>query len=185
MDYKKLYNKFNITHELLVNRYMLSVILCNLYTLIDAVQSKERMMSSLIDKKKQREVLKRQKQLDIIEFEHFAITNTQYRLLLDEYGAEVVTNACVILDKFIQNLGRPLKNPYKKLKEWAINLSMKDKLSEYTSTITQAITAVDYKTIEDEAMARQYIAGTPVYLRSVDEGCKYLMEKFNLWNQTN
>lgn len=179
-EYKKLYNKFNITHELLVNRYMLSVILTNLYTLIDAVQSKDRTLSKLIDKKTYNSIVKQQQEINTIEFGYFTITDKQYRILVGEYGLEVVSNACVILDKYIQNLGRPLKNPYKKLREWAINLSMKERLSEYTSTITQAITSVNYEQIEDINMARQYIAGVPSHLRTLDEGCKYLKEKFNI-----
>lgn len=181
MDYKKLYNKFNITHELLVNRYMLATLMTNIYALMDAVQSKERTLAKLIDKKTYDKIVKTQKATDTIEFQYFSITNKQYQALINEYGVEVVTNACVILDKYLRDLGRPLKDPYQKLKQWAVNLAMKERLSEYTSEITKQVTNMDYKLIDNETTARQYIAGIPFYLRTVDEGCKYLTERFNLY----
>lgn len=180
MSYKDTYNKFKITHELLVNRYMLSVILSNQYNLIEALQARERAYNKLLDKTTVSKLKKEKHIVDTIEFNNFVLPSKQYQALLNEYGAEVVTNACVILDKYIQTSGVVLKQPYKKLKEWAINLAMREKLSDYTSTITQAITSMDYRVIEDKDMAIKYIAGTPIHMRNIDEGCKYLKEKFNL-----
>lgn len=177
MSYKDLYNKFNITHELLVNRYMLSVLLTNIFNLIELLETKERTLKKLLPKEEQR-LIKPIK--DTIEFNNFTLSNKQYQALLNEYGAEVVSNACVILDKYIQSSGKNIKQPYKKLKEWAINLAMREKLSDYNSTICQAITAIDYQDIDTIENARKYIQGTPVYMRNIDEGCKYLKGKFNL-----
>ena len=177
MSYKDLYNKFNIVHELLVNRYMLTVLLTNVFNLIDLLETKERTLRKLLPKEEQNSIKPIE---DTIEFNNFTLSNKQYQALLNEYGAEVVTNACVILDKYIQTSGKNIKQPYKKLKEWAINLAMRDKLSDYNSTICQAITNIDYHDIDTIENARKYIQGTPVYLRNIDEGCKYLKEKFNL-----
>ena len=177
MSYKDLYNKFLITHELLVNRYMLSVLLTNVFNLIELLETKERTLKKLLPKEEQK-LIKPIK--DTIEFNNFTLSNKQYQALLNEYGAEIVSNACVILDKYIQSSGKNIKQPYKKLKEWAINLAMREKLSDYNSTICQAITAIDYHDIDNIDNARKYIQGTPVYMRNIDEGCKYLKERFNL-----
>lgn len=177
MSYKDLYNKFSITHELLVNRYMLSVLLTNVFNLIELLETKERTLKKLLPKEEQK-LIKPIK--DTIEFNNFTLSNKQYQALLNEYGAEVVSNACVILDKYIQSSGKNIKQPYKKLKEWAINLAMREKLSDYNSIICQAITAIDYHDIDTIDNARKYIQGTPVYMRNIDEGCKYLKERFNL-----
>ena len=68
------------------------------------------------------------------------ITNKQYNGLIKEYGFEITSNACVLLDKLIAKTGRTFKNPYKKLKEWGINLAMKERISEYTDNIIRAAT---------------------------------------------
>lgn len=180
MSYKDLYNKFNIVNELLVNRYMLTVLLTNVFNLIELTSSKERTIQKLLDKQEAKKINRLKKLEDMIDFNNFTLSNKQYQALLNEYGAEVVTTACVILDKYIEQTNKPINNPHKKLKEWAINLAMKEKLSDYTSTICQAITNIDYHDIDTIENARKYIQGTPVYLRNIDEGCKYLKEKFNL-----
>lgn len=180
MSYKDTYNKFNITQELLVNRYMLSVLLINTFNLIELLQAKERSTLALLDSKTKSKLKKQVEIKPEIEFNNFKVTVQQYEALVREYGAEVVSNACVILDKYIQTSGKQVLKPYQKLKDWAINLAMKEKLSDYTSTITQAVKNVDYKLIEDKATAIQYIKGIPIYLRNIDEGCNYLKEKFKL-----
>lgn len=180
MSYKDLYNKFNIVHELLVNRYMLSVLLTNVFNLIEILQANNKATKSLLDIDTKKKLDKDIKLIDKIDFNNFSITNKQYQALLNTYDAEIVSNACVILDKYIQVSGKKLKHPYKRLKEWAINLAMKERLSDYTSTICQAVTNIDYHDIDTKENARKYIQGTPMYLRNIDEGCKYLKEKFNI-----
>lgn len=177
MSYKDLYNKFSITHELLVNRYMLTVLLTNIFNLIDLLETKERTLKKLLPKEEQKLIKPIE---DTIEFNNFSISNKLYQSLLNEYGAEVVTNACVILDKYIETSGKPLQRPDKKLKEWAINLAMKEKLSDHLADMTKVITNIDYRDIDTIELARSYIKGIPIYLRTVDEGCIYLKEKFNL-----
>ena len=177
MSYKDLYNKFNIVNELLVNRYMLTVLLTNVFNLIDLLETKERTLKKLLPKEEQK-LIKPIK--DTIEFNNFKLSNKQYQALLNEYGAEVVSNACVILDKYIETSGKTLQRPDKKLKEWAINLAMKEKLSDHLADMTKVITNIDYRDIDTIELARSYIKGIPVYLRTVDEGCIYLKEKFNL-----
>lgn len=177
MSYKNIYNKFNIANELLVNRYMLSVLLTNVFNLIDLLETKEKTLKRLLPKEEQKNIKPIK---DTIDFNNFSLSNKQYQALLNNYSAEVVSNACVILDKYIQTSGKNFKHPYKKLKEWAINLAMKEKLSDYNSTICQAVTAIDYHDIDTKENARRYIQGTPFYLRNIDEGCKYLKEKFDL-----
>lgn len=179
MSYKDLYNKMNIVHELLVNRYMLSVLLTNVFNLIEIQQNKERLLTNLLDEKDKKK-FNRTPPVDDIEFNNFKISNKFYQRLIKEYGAEVVTNACVILDKYIETTGKKPKRVDMKLKDWAIKLAMQDRLSNYTSTICQAITQIDYHDIDTVENARKYIQGTPSYLRNIDEGCKYLKEKFNL-----
>lgn len=178
--YKELYTRINIVHELLVNRYMLMIVFNNLNEILNHLERKEKIVIKSLTK----EQLKEYKQIKITtgytKFENFMITNKQYNGLIKEYGFEITSNACVLLDKLIAKTGRTFKNPYKKLKEWGINLAMKERISEYTDNIIRAATQVDYKIIEDRQKAIQYIMGTPYYLRSVDEGCKYLRDKFNI-----
>lgn len=180
MSYKNTYNRFQIAHELLVNRYMLTVLLTNVFNLIDLVQTKEKSLTKLLDKETRKQIEKQKNIQDTIEFNNFSISNKLYQSLLNEYGAEVVTNACVILDKYIETSGKTLQRPDKKLKEWAINLAMKEKLSDHLADMTKVITNIDYRDIDTIELARSYIKGIPVYLRTVDEGCIYLKEKFNL-----
>ena len=49
MSYKDLYNKMNVVHELLVNRYMLSVLLTNVFNLIEILQANNKATKSLLD----------------------------------------------------------------------------------------------------------------------------------------
>lgn len=180
MSYKDTYTKLNVVHELLVNRYMLTVLLTNTYNLIELLNAKEKRLSFLLDEQAQKKIKKDINISNVIQFNNFNLTSKQYEILVNEYGHEVIADACVILDKYIETSGRNIKSPYKKLKEWAVNLAMKERISQYNSTICQAITAIDYHDIDNRENALKYIQGTPFYMRNVDAGCKYLKEKFNL-----
>ena len=105
MSYKDLYNKMNITHELLVNRYMLSVLLTNVFNLIEILQANNKTTKSLLDIDTKKKLDKDIKLINKIDFNNFSITNKQYQALLNIYDAEIVTNACVILDWIIMCSG--------------------------------------------------------------------------------
>ena len=68
----------------------------------------------------------------------------------------------------------------KKIREYCERYSAVDMTKEYLIEAIKNATKIDYKLIDNPTIARQYRMGVPFYMRSLDEGCKYLKEKFNL-----
>ena len=56
----------------------------------------------------------------------------------------------------------------------------KKKASDTLAEAINVTMSMDYKLIDTEELARQYIEGTLWYERDISEGCKYLKDKFNL-----
>lgn len=193
----KLENKLgsvDLVKELLINRYLLSSILSSLYRIQQAndynfkvlmgqaKEKKNEKKENPLTPKERKEIRKEKKrvlELNIIRFEKFAITVEQYDALVKEYGVEIVTEACVLLDGYLRNTNRDLKDSYKKLKEWAIHQAMKNRINEIRTDIMQA-TSISYKDIEDKTTALKYIKSVPSHRRNIDSGVKYLIAKFNL-----
>lgn len=180
MGYKDVYTKLDIYRELLANRYMLSTLLVNLYNLMDMIDERDKIVNKALTKAGRKRLAKLKDKQDMVQFENFSITQQQHRALVKLYNPEIVNEACILLDKHIHNSGKTYSNPYKKLKEWGINLALKERLSDYTDKIIKATREVDYRIIEDKELALKYIYATPEWKRSIDEGCIYLRNKFNI-----
>lgn len=201
--YKDRYTKaqlerMDIARELLANRYMLNALLSSLYRiqlqfdhnfsiiynamkekgLIREEEKKERSKERII----RRELTKEKVMLTegLVEFEKFSLTGRQYQALIREYGADVVNDACILLDGYLRERLTKPKDCYRKLKDWAIHLVMKERLRDIRRDITVIKNEIDYKTIEDKATAIKYIASVPSHIRNIDPATKYLVEKFNI-----
>lgn len=172
--------RLDIAKELLANRYLLSTVLVNLSNLIDLINERDKILSNVIPKDKQKELKRIKDKSKLIEFEHFAITTSQYRALLNQFEPEIINDACIILDNHIATTGHYYKNPYTKLKQWAISIALKDRLSNHSANILQATRKIDYHIIDEKELAYKYYYATPEWRRSIDEGCIYLKDKFNI-----
>lgn len=188
--------RLNLYHELLANRYLLSIVLTNLMNtnkylevLSDVVFKKERkkeqkekgshtLLKERKEKKKERTIAQSEKSLRNIEFNSFTLSPNKFDALLREYDHDVVTDACVVLDKLIGIQGKTYKDIPRKLEELCKQFSLREKLVETLDASTRTIRQVPVEQIEDETMAKKYIFATPSYLRNIDKGCKYLAEKF-------
>lgn len=191
----------DIARELLANRYMLNALLSSLYRIqlqLDnnfRILAKEKGLMGKRTKKEERtkEENKKEKGLTkkkmllsggTIEFERFSLTARQHQALVKEYGADIVTEACILLDGYLRGRVKRPKDCYKKLKEWAIHLVMKDRLSDVRKDLSVIKTEVDYKAIEDKQTALRYIATVPSHIRNIEPGVKYLTEKFKLGEES-
>jgi hypothetical protein len=173
---KKFISNLDIARELVINRYMMSSILTNIYMLLDKIDERERRVVKLMGEK----VTKIPASCEMINFKAFSIRASRYRCLCDKYGNDIIADACVILDTYMIKTGKQYKDVARKLEDWAIHLAMKDKLSNYTNELANKILDVNYSLIEDKDLAIKYIKATPDYMRNLDKGCKYLAEKFNI-----
>ena len=148
-----------------------------------AKEKKKEQKENPLTPKERKEIRKEKKRLlevNIIAFEKFSVTIEQYDALVKEYGVEVVTEACVLLDGYLRTNNSNLKDSYKKLKEWAIHQAMKNRLNSLRSSIVQATTDIDYMDIKDSATALKYINSVPQHRRNIDSKVKYLITKFGL-----
>ena len=181
----------DLARELLVNRYLLSAVLSNLYKLDTMVGNKlnqiakekknEKKISSTPPKRKVRK--KEKEDAQAIYFERFSILPEQYQALIEEYGVEITTEACVMLDGYLKTTNTNLKDNFKKLKEWAIHLVMKERLSNLRADIMEASNDFNVEQIEDKVTALKYINSVPRYKRNIDKGVKYLVDKFKLGDE--
>lgn len=181
-------DNLDIAKELASNRYLLNVILSNLYRIQHTMNTniailKQEQRKTETEKVQPKEKDKKKKELRIlnrINFERFSIKAEQHDALIREYGIDVVNEACMLLDGWLKTHPTKLKDNYKKLKQWAIHQVVKKRLSDISSDIVKASTTIDYKSIEDVIQAKKYIASVPSHIRNVDYGVKYLIEKFNI-----
>lgn len=190
--------KLNMYHELLANRYLLSIVLTNLMAtnqLLSSVvrsenkkerqkEKKEKGSQTLLkerkEKKKERNNPTLKEFLTEIEFNSFTLSRNKFDQLLREYDHDVVIDSCVILDKLIGVQGRTYKDIPRKLEELCKQLSLRERLIETLDASARELRKIDVKAIDDEVLAKKYIYSTPSYLRNVDKGCKYLSEKFGI-----
>ena len=101
-------NEMDIAKELLTNRYLLNVILTNLYKMQRVMANNFSVIESDLRKEKknekkekshtlkERKVKKEKKRIEkesIIEFEKFSITSEQHEALVNEYGVDIVNEA--------------------------------------------------------------------------------------------
>ena len=189
--------KLNLYHELLANRYLLSIVLTNLMTtnsLLSSIfsevfkkerqkEQKEKGSHTLLKERKEKKKERNNPTIDFsssIEFNFFTLSQTKFDQLLREYDHDVVTDACVVLDKLIGINGKTYKDIPRKLEELCKQFQLREKLVETLGTTAIALRQVPVEQIEDEVTAKKYIFATPSYLRNIDKGCKYLSEKFGI-----
>lgn len=172
--------KLDIYRELLTNRYLLTTILINVYSLMDNIKLQDKIMTKVLSVKDKKELEQLQSDRELIQFEYFSISAKQYQVLVNKFNPEIVTDCCVILDGYYK-IGKTYKNNYKKLYTLCDEMIKKEKISKDLNQIITTLRAMDYTLIDDIELAKKYIKATPEYIRNIDKGCKYLMEKFNLW----
>lgn len=182
-DYKSQYNKFDVVRELLAQRYMITTLMVNINNLCYYLEGKEKALRELLPEDKRKKIQKSVKYLNEIEFDRFKLSAQYFNAMVNKFGSEAVTNACIILDNYIKD--NPDKQPSqaqinKRIKEYTVRCSGVIETKDYLEEAIKKSNQLDYKLIDDEAIARQYIASIPFYMRSINEGCKYLTEKFNL-----
>ena len=190
--------RMDVAKELLNIRYLLGVILSNLYrmnscsignfeNLFELLQGErtetKQEKKEKLTAKERKEIRKEKKKVKLVEqinFEKFTITATQYNALVKEYGIDVVVEACVLLDGYLKESNRDIKDSYTKLKQWAIHQVTKRRLNDIRRDINIITSEMDYESIEDEVTARKYIASVPSHRRNVEPSVRYLVDKFNL-----
>lgn len=189
--------KLNMYHELLANRYLLSVVLTNLMaqnSMLNSIlsevfkkerkeETKEKGSQTLLKERKEKKKERTSALSDFsdkLEFTSFSLSRSKFDQLLRTYDHDVVMDAIVIVDKLIGVQGRTYKDIPKKVEALCKQLSLREKLIETLDASAREIRKVPVEQIEDETMAKKYIFATPGYLRNVDKGCKFLSEKFNI-----
>ena len=193
--------KLNLYHELLANRYLLSVLLTNVLatqTMMAEIisefkkeerkkETKEKVSHTLLKERKEKKKEERTSAVRVkrqtvgeIEFNSFTLSSNKFEALLREYDHDVVTDACVVLDKLIAINGKSYKDIPRKLEELCKQLSKRERLIETLDATARGLREVDVELIDNEVDAKKYIFATPKYLRNVDKGCQYLVAKFNL-----
>lgn len=182
-DYKLQYNKFDIVRELLAQRYILTTMWVNINNLAYFMEGKEKAVRALLSEESRQKLRKSIKYKDTIEFDRFEISSRYYNALINKFGVESVTNGSILLDNYIKdNIDKQLSQSKinKLLKEYVTGYKSSIDVNEYLKTAISITKSVDYKMIDKEEIARQYIAGVPYYMRSIDKGCIYLKDKFNI-----
>ena len=189
--------KLNMYHELLANRYLLSVVLTNLMaqnSMLNSIlsevfkkerkeETKEKGSQTLLKERKEKKKERNNRTIELsdrVEFTSFSLSRTKFDQLMKNYDHDVVLDACVITDKLIAINGRSYKDIPKKVEALCKQLSLRERLIETLDASAREVRKVPVEQIEDEAMAKKYIFATPCYLRNVDKGCKFLSEKFGI-----
>lgn len=183
-DYQNKFNKFEFAREILALRYMMTSMLVNQNNILYYLEGKEKAMYQLLSDESKQKVKRTIKFRDEIEFDMFKVSGRYYNALVNKFGVENVTNGTILLDNYLKEnitkkqLTQPQIN--KRLKQYVEQLSDKEKINNYLAKAIEVTSQVDYKLIDNETIARQYIAGVPFYMRSLDKGVQYLKEKFNI-----
>lgn len=187
-DYQNKFNKFDFARELLSLKYMMTTLLVNQNNILYYLEGKEKAMYQIVSDESKKKIKRTIKFRDEIEFNMFKVSGRYYNALVNKFGVENVTNATILLDDYLKEnitknkqLSQPQIN--KRLRQYVEQLSDKEKINNYLAKAIKITTQIDYKLIDNEAIARQYIAGIPFYMRSLDEGVKYLKDRFNI-NET-
>ena len=181
-DYRNKYDKFKIATEILTNRYMLTALLVNVSNLCYYLEAREKTMRLLLPKEQRDKIHKTIKYRDTVEFDRFKVSSRFFNAMVHQYGAEVVSYSCVQLDSYLKRTAKDYSPAEirKRLREYADIYTHKKKASDALADAINIAVSMDYKLIDSEEIARQYIEGTPWYERDISEGCKYLKDKFNI-----
>lgn len=181
--YKEQFNKFNVMREILINRYMLTTLLVNINNVIYYLEGKHNAINELLNdetKKKMRQTLKYK---DTVQFENFSLSARYFNALSKKFNPDNVATGCLMMDNYLKdNLEKQLSQSTinKRVKEYIQRVTTNARVEDSLKDAVRIATSLDYKLIDNETLARQYIAGTPSYMRTLDEGCKYLKERFNI-----
>ena len=181
-DYRNKYDKFKIATEILVNRYMLTALLVNVNNLCYYLEGREKAIRQLLPEDKRKAIHNTIQYRDTVEFDKFKVSSRFFNALVHKFGGEVVSYSCVQLDKFLKNNAKEYCPQVirKKLKEYAEMYTNKRKASDTLAEAINLTMSMDYKMIDTEELARQFIEGTPWYERDISPACQYLKDKFNL-----
>ena len=115
-----------------------------------------------------------------VKFELFTLTEIQYNRLVKEFGNDIVIRSCVMLDDFIKDKGYiPHRTPFQALKKVIIIQALKERVEDTKVEIVDSL-SIDYTQIETVKDAYTYIRNVPSYMRNVEEGCRYLVDKFKI-----
>lgn len=174
------FNNSELLKEILVNRYLLVRMLNKIDSIVDTIRERDELLNKIIPEVDKKRLENIRKQDEKMEFECFTISTKQYEALINFFGVEVVTDATVILDKYIRRTGKKYKSYYQRLKELCTRLSKQEKIKEELDDLIRQARQIHFSMIEDKQLAVAYIKSVPEYLQNIDEGCKYLKEKFEL-----
>ena len=179
--------KLNIAHELTANRYLLTVLLTEMATLSDTVGTllqkerkenrKEKGSHTLLKEKKKE---KKERDSSSIEFEFFKVSCKSFNALVNQYGYDIVIDACSMLDKMCGTSGKSWKRPAVKLREICESYKTRETLSSKVNSLAKTIRKIDIKNIETKEDAFKYIFSVPSYLRNVDKNCIELAKRFEI-----
>lgn len=179
--------KLNIAHELSANRYLLTVLLTEMATLTDTVglllqrerkeQRTEKGSHTLLKEKKKE---KKERDTSSIEFEFFKVSSKSFQALINEYGYDIVVDACSMLDKICGTSGKSWKRPAVKLREICESYKTREAISSRVNRLAKTIRKINVDNIETKEDAIKYIYSVPEYMRNVDKDCIKLRNKFNL-----
>lgn len=179
--------KLNIAHELSANRYLLTVLLTEMATLTDTIglflekerkeNRKEKGSHTLLKEKKKE---KKERDTSSIEFEFFKVSSKSFNALVNQYGYDIVIDACSMLDKICGTSGKSWKRPAVKLREICESYKTREAISSKVNRLAKTIRKVDISTIETREDAIKYIFSTPAYIRNVDKNCVELAKRFNI-----
>lgn len=183
MNYQQKYSNFNLAQGILTNRYMLTALLVNVNNLCYYLEGREKTLRALLPKEARKSIHQDIQYQDQIEFDNFKLSARYFNALVSKFGAEIVSEACVLTSTYMKrNLDKTVAQSTvnKQVKSYCIKLVTATHISDELSKAILAAKSIDYTLIDNETLARQYIAGVPFYMRSLDKGCQYLTERFNL-----
>lgn len=181
-NYKDRYSKFNIATEILVNRYLLTTVLTSLHNVCYYLEGREKAMRELLPEDKKQKIRRTLQYQDEIQFDRYKISARYFNAKVKKYGAEPVAYASVQLDDYLRKTGKQYseRNLHHLFENYCKVFIGRKKAKNMLADDIQKALAIDYRMIDNEVTARQYIEGTPWYKRSIDEGCNYLRERFKI-----
>lgn len=133
-----------------------------------------------IEKPKKKTDEKKSVPEDAVRFDLFVLTPAQYNALVKEYGYDVVTRSCAMLDDFVRTEGyMPYGKPVLALKKAMVIHALKEKLDNSKVKITS------YKDINPDLITTKpdaiaFIRSVPKHIRNINPDVRKLAEKFDI-----
>lgn len=183
MNYHQRYSNLDLAQAILTNRYMVTALLVNVNNLCYYLEAREKTLRALLPEEARKKLRQDVQYQDQVKFDTFKLSARYFNALVSKFGAEIVSEACVLTDTWMKkNLDKAPKQATinKQVKTYCIKLTTAEHVSEELSKAILAAKSIDYTLIDNETLAKQYIAGVPFYMRTLDKGCQYLTERFNL-----